>query len=163
MGALTISVIAIALDSASNVYVGGFTVSTDLPVTPSAYQKSFLGSESQNQFFHSGDGFIAKLDNAGAALLYLTYLGGSGDDGVSSLAAASDGSVWAAGWSTSLDFPVTATAVQKTFMGYRVLPYLVEQSTGDAIVTHLDASGSKVLLLHIFRRLAKRNRNRYRC
>ena len=149
-GRLDDSVLALAVDPAHNVYVGGFTLSPDLPVTASAYQRAYRGVESQNEFFHVGDGFIAKLASTGASLIYMTYLGGSGDDGISSLVALADGSVWAAGWSTSLDYPVTATAVQKTFSGYRVLPFEVEQSTGDAIVAHLDATGSRLLYSTFF-------------
>ncbi len=144
-GSLDDSVLALAVDPSLNVYIGGFTLSTDLPTTAAAYQRTNRGFESQNEFFHVGDGFIAKLNSNGASLFYLTYLGGTGDDGISSLVAAADGTVWAAGWSSSLDYPIAGNAVQKSFSGYRSLPFLVEQSTGDATVAHLDAAGSKLL------------------
>ena len=66
-----ISAVAIAVDAAGNAYVTGFTDSTNFP-TANPLQAT-LG--------RSGvfDAFVAKLNPAGSALVYSTYLGGSGD------------------------------------------------------------------------------------
>ena len=60
---------AVATDSAGNVYVAGSTASTNLLTTAGVLQTSFGGGDS--------DAFVMKLSPAGA-LVYLTYLGGSG-------------------------------------------------------------------------------------
>jgi uncharacterized protein (TIGR03437 family) len=144
-GSFDDSALAVAVDSSQNVYVGGFTLSHNLPVTAGAYQSSFHGSDYQNEFFNSGDGFVGKLASSGASLVYLTYLGGSGDDAVTALYPMNDGSVWVAGSSSSQDFPVTAGAVQKSYVGYLTLPFLIEQNIGDGIAAHINPSGSELL------------------
>ncbi|HYL35534.1 MAG TPA: SBBP repeat-containing protein [Bryobacteraceae bacterium] len=137
--------LAIAIDRSQNVYVGGFTLSYDFPVTPGAVRTRFGGNERQNIFFTTGDGFITKLNSSGSALIYSTYLGASGDDMVTALAVASDGSVWATGSTSSQDFPITSHVVQTTYSGYYIEPFLIEQLLGDAFATHVSADGSALL------------------
>jgi uncharacterized protein (TIGR03437 family) len=137
--------VSLGIDSAQNVYVGGFTLSRNFPVTAGAFQGAFGGSDPQNIFFTTGDGFVAKLNSSGASLSYATYLGGSGDDLVTSLFVESDGSVWATGATSSTNFPVAGAAVQKSYAGYTTLPFLIEQLVGDAYATHLDPAGKTVL------------------
>jgi hypothetical protein len=86
----------IALDSAGNVLVSGATTSTDFP-TVNAIQWVSGGKS---------DAFVAKLDAAGAALVYSTYLGGSGEDAASSISVDSSGNVYITGGTSSSDFPV---------------------------------------------------------
>ena len=136
---------AIALDSAQNVIVGGFTLSPNFPTTAGVFQSMNEGIDPQNIFFNTGDGFVTKLNNTGAALLYSTYLGGSGDDGVTGIAALGDGTVWVTGATSSQNFPVTANAVQRGYGGYYVLPFAVEQSIGDAFATHINAGATAIL------------------
>src|SRR5207302_9737939 len=62
----------IAIDAAGNAYVAGRTGSTDFPTTPLAFQASYAGGEH--------DAFVTKLNPSGTALVYSTYLGGSGND-----------------------------------------------------------------------------------
>jgi hypothetical protein len=88
----------IAVDSGGNVYVNGFTLSTDFPITPRAFQTASRGGL---------DGFITKLNAAGTALVYSSYLGGSGDDQVLGTAIDSAGNAYLTGPTTSGDFPVT--------------------------------------------------------
>ena len=137
--------LAIAVDSSQNVFVGGFTLSRDYPTTTGAFQRTFQGVEVQNFFFNTGDGFVTKLNSTGTALLYSTYLGGIGDDGVTSLALAPDGTAWVSGATSSSNFPVVGNVVQKHYAGYFTLPFEVEQLTGDAFATHLNASGTALL------------------
>lgn len=135
---------SIALDSAQNVYVGGYTLSRNFPVTAGAYQTTFRGIEAQNEFFNTGDAFVTKF-TSGGSLVYATYLGGTGDDAIFGLAPASDGSVWVTGNTSSQDFPVTADAVQSAYAGYTLLPFFTEQLFGDAFFAHLNAAGSSLL------------------
>src|SRR5262249_25784817 len=59
---------AIAVDAAGHAYVTGRTSSLDFPTTPGVFQSGVGGS---------ADAFVTKLDPAGAALVYSTYLGGN--------------------------------------------------------------------------------------
>ncbi|HZI17027.1 MAG TPA: SBBP repeat-containing protein [Pyrinomonadaceae bacterium] len=117
----------IKVDSAGNAYVCGNTSSTDFP-TANALQATFGGAT-----FEGGrDGFITKLDAAGTAFVYSTYLGGSGDDRCNKLAVDTEGNAYVAGETTSnTDFP-RANALQATFGG----------GLSDAFVAKLNASGS---------------------
>ena len=105
----------IAVDSAGNVYVAGVSSSPDLQTTPSAYQATYAGQTLLGQGVFSGDGFIAKFSPAGA-LLYLTYLGGSRDDGIAAVAVDAAGNAYLTGGTNSLDFPLV-NAYQSRFGG----------------------------------------------
>ncbi len=61
----------IAVDASGNAYVTG-PAGFGFPTTPGAFQTTFGGAT---------DAFISKLNAAGSALIYSTYLGGSGNDG----------------------------------------------------------------------------------
>ena len=61
----------IAVDSAGNASITGYTTSTNFPV-PNALQTRYGGG--------ARDAFVAKLNNAGSGLIYSTYLGGGGAD-----------------------------------------------------------------------------------
>lgn len=95
----------IAVDSAGDAFVGGDTTSNDFPVTAGAIQRT---REATNQ----QAAFITKLNPAGSALVYSTYLGGGALDGFTSIALDSNGDAYVAGATTSPDFPVTAGAFQ---------------------------------------------------
>ncbi len=95
----------IAVDGAGQAYLTGETGSTDFP-TRNAYQ------EDQG----SVDAFVAKLNAAGNALLYSTYLGGSDDDYGSGLAVDGAGQAYVTGWTESADFP-TRNAYQEDQVG----------------------------------------------
>lgn len=103
---------AIATDSAGNIYIAGSTNSGDLPVTKASYQPDFRGSG-----FGPGDAFLAKLNPAGTAVLYVTYLGGTDSDVAAAIAVDSAGNAYVAGGTMSTDFPVTAGAYQTHFGG----------------------------------------------
>ena len=67
-----------SLDATGHAYVAGFTLSGDFPVTPAAFQSTLKTSA-------AGDAFVAKLDLEGAALVYSTFLGGTGYDSANAL------------------------------------------------------------------------------
>jgi PKD repeat protein len=107
----------IAVDSAGNAYVVGVTYSSDFP-TVNALQPTLRGSR---------DAFVAKLNPAGSALVYSTYLGGTGDDFGAGIAVDSAGNAYVVGTTWSSDFP-TVNALQPTFGG----------GWGDAFVAKID-------------------------
>jgi hypothetical protein len=92
----------IAVDSAGNAYVGGYTTSTDFPI-PNAIQGTNGGGN---------DAFVTKIDAAGSTLLYSTYIGGSSHEFASGLALDAAGSAYLVGHSFSTNFPVTANPLQ---------------------------------------------------
>lgn len=139
--------LSIAVDSASNVYVGGCTISVNFPTTPGAFQTIYRGMEGQNVFFHFGDGFVSKLNPTGSALVYSTTFGGVGDDCITGIAIDGTGSVYMTGLTTTTNLPVSTGAFQSTFQGYSILPFLVAQDFGDGFVGKLDPTGSKLMYL----------------
>ena len=106
------------MDPAGNAYVCGETYSNDFPVTTGAFQTQNNGFANSVQ-----NAFISKLSPDGTALVYSTYLGGSGlaistdfFDGDSPLRMAVDaaGSAYVVGTAHSTDFPTTTGAYQRT-------------------------------------------------
>lgn len=87
---------SIAVDSTGNAYVVGFTFANDFP-TVDALQASLRGEV---------DGFVAKLNPTGSALIYSTYLGGNERDTISSIAVDSSGNAYVVGTTNSDNFPV---------------------------------------------------------
>ena len=107
---------AIAVDGVGNVYLTGDTRSTNLPVTVGAFQPS-IGGVSDVFSAPGGDAFVAKLNAAGTALVYFTYLGGSGGDSAGAITIDSKGNAYLTGYTFSANFPLTANALQTTQAG----------------------------------------------
>ncbi|MBZ5544498.1 MAG: SBBP repeat-containing protein [Acidobacteriia bacterium] len=97
----------IAVDTGGNAIVSGFTASSDFPLAR-AVQDQFGGG--------SYDAFVTKLRAAGTALVYSTYLGGSGDDFGARTAVDTGGNAYATGSTNSPDFP-TSHALQPAYAG----------------------------------------------
>jgi uncharacterized protein (TIGR03437 family) len=139
----------IAVDSSSNIYIAGCTLSGTYPVTNGAYQTHFKGNTTINPVAYFGDGFVTKMNSTGTALIYSTFIGGSGDDCITAIAIDSTGAVYMTGTSNSTDLPVTTGAPQGTFGGfpYNGIPGTVQQDLGDAFVGKLDPTGSTLVYL----------------
>src|SRR5208283_5536910 len=91
--------LAIAVDAAGNAYVAGGTGSSDFPtVNP---LQATCGTCSGGY----PTGFVAKLNTAGSALVYSTFLGGSAYDEVDGIALDAAGNAYLTGYTTSSDFP----------------------------------------------------------
>jgi len=99
---------SVAIDTQENVYVTGSTSSANFPTTPGAFQPDFGGDQ---------DGFVTKFNPAGTALVYSTYLGGSGSDEGVDIVVDAGGNAYVTGETGSPDFPVTPGAFQNTFGG----------------------------------------------
>ena len=66
----------VKVDGAGNAYVGGSTRSTGFPTTPGAFDTTHSGGAFDERF----DLFATKLNPAGSALVYSTFIGGSHND-----------------------------------------------------------------------------------
>jgi PKD repeat protein len=120
----------IALDSANNVYVVGNTASTNFP-TKSAYQASCASCASG-----TSDAFVTKINTSGSALVYSTYLGGTGLDLGNSIAVDSLGETFVGGQTSSIDFPTANSS------------YSVNSCNGctnSAFVTEFDVAGDALV------------------
>jgi len=113
----------IAVDSGGNAYVTGYTASTNFP-TKNPLQASNAGSN---------DAFIAKINSAGSALSYSTYLGGSGEDNGESIAIDGSGNAYVTGYTGSASFP-TRNPIQASKAG-----------SWDAFVTKINSAGSALV------------------
>ncbi|MDX6672282.1 MAG: hypothetical protein QOI91_2645, partial [Solirubrobacteraceae bacterium] len=123
----------IGVDSGGNAYVGGWTEATDFPTTPGAFQTAKAGGF---------DAFLTKLNPAGTALAYSTYLGGAADDltgggGANErgnpLAIDGTGNVFVTGRTESTNFP-TANPIQPA--------NAAATDPNDVFVTKLNSSGN---------------------
>jgi uncharacterized protein (TIGR03437 family) len=149
-GALDEMSTAIAADSAGNAYVAGYTLSTDFPTTAGAFQRSNKGSNVvENIFWNFGDGFVSKINPTGSALVYSTYLGGGGDDFVSSLLVDSTGAAYVTGSTCSIDFPTTTGVAQTRFKGPFNAPE-ADLLIGDAFVSKLNPQGAGLAFSTLF-------------
>jgi beta-propeller repeat-containing protein len=119
----------IAVDSAGNAYVTGYTLSTNFPTTVGAFQTTSGGGF---------DAYAVKIDPSGSALVYSTYLGGSGRDQGSSIAVDANGDAYVAGFTGSTNFATTVGAFQTT-----------KGAFNDAFVTKLNLSGSLIYATYL--------------
>jgi hypothetical protein len=97
--------------AAGRAYVTGVTFSPDFPTTTGAFQRAYGGGDGE-----LGDGFVTELSKDGSALVYSTYLGGSGGDQSNDVRVES-GNAYVTGITRSTDFPTTGGAFQQTNHG----------------------------------------------
>ena len=117
---------AIATDSSGNVYLtGGF--GSGFPTTPGAFQTTQPG-----QYSGYGSGFVTKLNPTGTALVYSTYLGGTGESYGDGIAVDSSGNAYISGLPGGTSFSgINCTVPNDASQG--------------AFVAKLNASGSGLL------------------
>ena len=113
----------IAIDSAGNTYLSGITSSTNFP----------LVNPIQPKYSGGVDGFVAKLNAAGSALVYSTYLGGSDHDGASDITIDSSANAYVVGGTFSKDFPIVNPLQAKN------------HGTSNAFVSKIDPTGGTLI------------------
>jgi len=120
---------AIAFDSSGNSYIVGQTSDTliDFPTTAGSFDTTHNGSE---------DGYLAKLNDTGTALIYSTFIGGSEIDNATNVSLNSSGEATVAGSTTdgATDLQTTAGAYDTTHNGVT-----------DVFVSRFNAAGSAQL------------------
>jgi uncharacterized protein (TIGR03437 family) len=122
-------VLAIAVDPAGDVYVGGTTTSPDFPLTNALQRDSPNNSD--------GAGFLMKLSPDGRTILYSTYFGGIlGNTTVYALATDNSGNLYATGTTGAPDFPKTP--------GMPAAP-LVGPTFTAVFITEISGAGDRIL------------------
>jgi hypothetical protein len=113
-----------AVDTIGNAYITGRTASSDFPTTSGAFDTTI----------NFWDAFVTKLNVVGSALVYSTYLGGSGADYGYGITVDSAGYAYITGYTESSDFPTTPGAFDTT-----IGPWW------DVFVTKLNINGSVLI------------------
>ncbi len=114
----------IAVDLDGNAYVSGRTFSNNFP-TISAFQEDKKSA---------WDAFLTKVNAAGSALIYSTYLGGNGNDAVYGIAVDPFQNVYLTGETASTDFPMVSP-LQGTHAG----------GGSDAFITKMNVVGMALI------------------
>ena len=106
------AIAALAIGPNGNIYVAGQTTSADFPTTTGAFDRSLNKGSGAG---HT-DGFVTELSPDASQIVLSTYIGGTDNDAVAALAVDSNRLIHLAGSTTSAGFPVTAGALQPTFV-----------------------------------------------
>ncbi|MCT7956665.1 SBBP repeat-containing protein [Laspinema palackyanum] len=131
----------IAVDNNSNIYVTGYSQSSDFPLL-NAVQNTYNGSSTT---FPSllGDAFVTKLSSEGE-LVYSTFLGGSDDEGGIAITADAEGNAYITGETYSSNFPVL-NAIQPNLSGFLDI-FLTKLSSNGRLVysTYLGGTNGEI-------------------
>lgn len=112
----------IKLDSSHNVFIAGYTKSTNFTTTAGVFDNSFSGG--------NRDGYVAKFNNDLTGLLASTFIGGNFRDDCTSLIIDDSGDLYVAGNTNSTNFPHTHASYDSVFHG--------GSEYGDAFISVLD-------------------------
>lgn len=128
---------ALSISSSGEIFLTGYTHSTNFPTTANALDTSFNGPNSSDS-----DVFLAKLDAPLQNLQAATFLGHEWSEKAAAIQVASTGNVFVAGWTGSAAFPTTPNAydtsyneAESSFYGF----------AGDVFVAKLDADFQNLL------------------
>lgn len=130
---------AVAVDSQNNVYFTGLTFAFDFPVK-NAFQSVYLPNTNclnttTGKMDSCDEAFVTKINSAGNAIVYSSYLGGDGGQNVANrIAVSSSGLAWVTGVTQAPNFPVQGQYFQSNLHG-----------TQNAFVSEVNADGSQLL------------------
>ncbi len=102
----------IAIDTNGNIYVTGWSWSSDFPTTSNAYDRTYNSGSTY------GDAFLLQLNQNGSKLKYSTYFGGTGGEFPDDLTLDSFGNVYITGYTRSEDFPQTNRTYTTGYQSY---------------------------------------------
>ncbi len=120
------SVAGVAVGQDGSIYITGRTESVGFPATLDSFQPSLSGGQ---------DGYVAKLNATGSALLYSTFLGGERDDEGYAIALDGLGNAYVVGNTASSDFPTSEGAFDGIYNG----------GISDSFAAKLDPTGSSLI------------------
>ena len=98
---------SITLDKSNNVYITGYTFSSDFP----------MASPIQATIGGGADAFVTELNSSGSALTFSTFLGGTGDDRSYGIALDGSQNIYVTGATSSANFPTTSGIFQPSLRG----------------------------------------------
>ena len=132
----------IALDSATNIYVVGYTLSTNFPVVNFTPITNVVGTNvivTTNSLAGAEDAFVLKLAASGTNVIYSRYIGGAGRDYATDVITDSADKAILVGYTTSSSFPTTTNAVQPSLNGTTNFSFAY-----DSFVTIVGATNSAI-------------------
>ena len=115
---------SLVVDASGNVYVTGWTSSSDFPHV----------NAKDTELSGPMDAFVLKLDSDGNEVAFSTYLGGEGADQGFGITLGLDNEILITGQTSSADFFCSEDAYDKTLNG-----------SNDAFLTRMSSDGSEVL------------------
>jgi len=124
-GGATIQYTNLAIDSLGDAYIVG-AAGPGMPIVNSI-QQGFGGG--------SRDAFVNVLNSFGTTLTFGSYLGGTADDFGWGIVVDSSNNFYVAGSTNSVDFPISANALQNTYAGGVEDAFVAKFATGTPIVT----------------------------
>jgi hypothetical protein len=124
----------IVLDSGNDMYIVGFTTSSNFPVL-NAYQPKLGGM---------ANAFVTEF-NSNGVLTWSTYLGGTGTDKANAVAIDKAKNLYVTGRTNSTNFPVTAGVVQKKLTGGGTNAFVAKFTSAGKLVwsTYLGGAGTE--------------------
>lgn len=134
----------IAIDAAGSAYIIGSTDSADFPATPKAFDPTCGSNEPCSYYNSNPDAFITKLLPNGSALVYSSFLGGSGADDGDALVVDGRGRAYVVGSTQSSDFPATSGAFDTSYGGGTCRPESSPYDCHDAFVAVVSVRGTNL-------------------
>ena len=116
----------IDIDQQNNIYIATCTKSADFP-TKNSFQNNSNGLQ---------EGCVVKMDNQLTSIVWSTYLGGTKDDAIYSLAIDKNDDVYVTGGTNSADLLTTTNAFQETYQ---------DSLNSDAFITKISSNGRQAL------------------
>jgi hypothetical protein len=135
-GSLSDVATGLAIDAAGNVYVAGYTASTNFQTSSGAPQTQHRGG--------INDGFVSKLNASLSSYVYATFIGGTGNDLVMAISVDSTGNAILTGTTDSSNLPTRNAFQAASGGGFDAFAVSVNAyGTGWNFVTYLGGSGSE--------------------
>lgn len=129
----------VVTDNSGNIYFGASTQSVNFPVTNNAFQKTLSGFQ---------DGILIKLSSNLDSVYFSSFLGGSGDDAVFSIALSPlNNHLYVAGATTSYNLSTTGNnagpILYKSFRGGTTDGYIAEITNDGTAILNMSYVGSR--------------------